>query len=421
MTTLRVIIDQMIAPVPGGIGRYTEELTRELIATAPAGCAVSGVVSSSPDSDYRDIADRLPGLAGLNKSALARRELSLAWQHGFTRIPGEGMLHSTSLLAPLGRHDRLNNRGDQVVVTIHDTVPWSHPETLTPRGVSWHRGMAKRAQRFADAIVVPTHAVAAELSAILDVGDRIRVIGGAVSSKLAIPSDADARAERLGLPERYVIAVGTLEPRKGLDRLIAAMGSPALRSGTRSAGTGSAGASLSGAGSVGAGSSGAGSSTRGAPGFGSPEDIPLLIAGPAGWGGVDVAGLAAGAGLEPGRVRALGYLSDADLAVAVDRATVFVYPSLAEGFGLPVLEAMKLGTPVVITDVPAVLEVADDAALVVQLADEETFVARLAAAIRRVIDEPLLAERLGLAGMDRARAFSWRASAEKVWQLHADL
>lgn len=384
MTTLRVIIDQMIAPVPGGIGRYTEELTRELIATAPAGCAVSGVVSSSPDSDYRDIADRLPGLAGLSKSALARRELSLAWQHGFTRIPGEGMLHSTSLLAPLGRHDRLNNRGDQVVVTIHDTVPWSHPETLTPRGVSWHRGMAKRAQRFADAIVVPTHAVAAELSAILDVGDRIRVIGGAVSSKLAIPSDADARAERLGLPERYVIAVGTLEPRKGLDRLIAAMGSPALnRPGT-------------------------------AP-------VPLLIAGPAGWGGVDVAGLAAGAGLEPDRVRALGYLSDADLAVVVDRATVFVYPSLAEGFGLPVLEAMKIGTPVVITDVPAVLEVADGAALVVELADEETFVARLAAAIRRVIDEPLLAERLGQAGMDRARAFSWRASAEKVWQLHADL
>lgn len=384
MTTLRVIIDQMIAPVPGGIGRYTEELTRELIATAPAGCAVSGVVSSSPDSDYRDIADRLPGLASLSKSALARRELSLAWQHGFTRIPGEGMLHSTSLLAPLGRHDRLNNRGDQVVVTIHDTVPWSHPETLTPRGVSWHRGMAKRAQRFADAIVVPTHAVAAELSAILDVGDRIRVIGGAVSSKLAIPSDADARAERLGLPERYVIAVGTLEPRKGLDRLIAAMGSPALnRPGT-------------------------------AP-------VPLLIAGPAGWGGVDVAGLAAGAGLEPDRVRALGYLSDADLAVVVDRATAFVYPSLAEGFGLPVLEAMKIGTPVVITDVPAVLEVADGAALVVQLADEETFVARLAAAIRRVIDEPLLAERLGQAGMDRARAFSWRASAEKVWQLHADL
>lgn len=384
MTTLRVIIDQMIAPVPGGIGRYTEELTRELIATAPAGCAVSGLVSSSPDSDYRDIADRLPGLTGLDKSALARRELSLAWQYGFTRIPGEGMLHATSLLAPLARHDRLNNRGDQVVVTIHDTVPWSHPETLTPRGVSWHRGMAKRAQRFADAIVVPTHAVAAELSAILDVGDRIRVIGGAVSSKLAIPSDADARAERLGLPERYVIAVGTLEPRKGLDRLIAAMGSPALN-------------------------------PPGTP------PVPLLIAGPAGWGGVDVAELAAGAGLEPDRVRALGYLSDADLAVAVDRATVFVYPSLAEGFGLPVLEAMKLGTPVVITDVPAVLEVADDAAQVVQLADSATFVDRLAAAIRRVIDEPLLAERLSLAGMDRARAFSWRTSAEKVWQLHADL
>jgi glycosyltransferase involved in cell wall biosynthesis len=64
-TTLRVIIDQMIAPVPGGIGRYTEELTRELIATAPLGCDVAGVVSASPESDYADVLERLPGLSNL--------------------------------------------------------------------------------------------------------------------------------------------------------------------------------------------------------------------------------------------------------------------------------------------------------------------------------------------------------------------
>ena len=377
-TSLRVIIDQMVAPVPGGIGRYTEEITRELINTAPPGCDVVGFVSSSPQSDYDEIAKKLPGLAYLFKSALARRELTTAWQHGFTRLPGQGMLHSTSMMAPLNRHDRLN-RGDQVVVTIHDTVPWSHPETLTSHGVAWHRAMAKRAERFADAVVVPTHAVAAQLAEIIDFGDRIRVIGGAVSSTLGVPVDADERAARLELPDRYVMAVGTLEPRKGLDRLIRAMASADL------------------------------------------SEIPLIIAGPKGWGDVDVDQLAAAAGLDAGRVRALGYLSNSDLAVAMDRATVFAYPSLAEGFGLPVLEAMHFGTPVIHTDVPALMEVASDAGVVVELGDDATFVERLAAAITSVINDRAFAERLGYAGADRSKAFSWRNSADKVWQLHADL
>ena len=374
-TTLRVIIDQMIAPVPGGIGRYTEELTRELIATAPAGCDVAGIVSSSSESDYTDVLDRLPGLTHLYKSALARRELTTAWQHGFTRLPGQGMLHSTSMMAPLNRHDRLN-LGDQVVVTIHDTVPWSNPETLTPHGVAWHKSMAKRAQRYADGIVVPTHAVAQQLSEIIDFGDRIRVIGGAVSPKLELPVDADTRAERLGLPARYAMAVGTLEPRKGLSRLIAAMAS---------------------------------------------VDLPLVIAGPAGWGGVDVAQLANDSGVSPERILVLGFLTDADLATAMARATVFVYPSIAEGFGLPVLEAMHLGTPVIHTDVPALLEVAADAGVVVSLHDDDTFVERLAVEISRIAGDDALATRLGFTGQDRSSAFSWRNSAEKVWQLHANL
>jgi glycosyltransferase involved in cell wall biosynthesis len=374
-----VIIDQMIAPVPGGIGRYTEELTRELIATAPRGCDVVGIVSASPESSYEKVRELLPGLADLYKSALDRRSLTTAWQHGFTRLPGQGMLHSTSMMAPLHKHDRLNNRGDQVVITIHDTVPWSNPETLTPHGVSWHKAMAKRAERYADAVVVPTHAVAEQLSEIIDFGERIRVIGGAVSSKLAVPLDGDARADALELPAEYVLAVGTLEPRKGLERLIRAMAHP------------------------------------------DAPDLPLLIAGPEGWGRVNVADLAEASGLAKDRIRALGYLTDSDLAVVMDRATVFVYPSLAEGFGLPVLEAMHLGTPVVHTDVPALMEVAADAGLVVELEEEDSFVARLALAIRSTVDDNALAERLAYAGLDRSHAFSWRGSAEKVWALHADL
>ncbi len=379
MTTLRVIVDQIVAPVPGGIGRYTEELTRELIRTAPKGCHVSGIVSSSPESDYEMIEMVLPGLDGLFKSVLARRELERAWQHGFTRLPGSGMVHATGLFAPLFKHDRVNNVGEQVVVTIHDVIPWTNPAAFSARRLGWYRAMVKRARKYADAIVVPTHTVASQLAEIYDFGDRVRVIGGAVSSKLTLPVDPDARAERLELPERYILSVGTLQAHKGIAQLIQAMASTEL------------------------------------------DDHTLLIVGPEGSQGLDVAGIAAEAGLAEGRVRALGFLADADLAVALDRAAVFAFPSLAEGFGLPVIEAFHFGTPVVHSDDPAVLEVSAGAGLAVAREPAETYATRLADTIVSVLADAALAQRMGFAGRDRARSFSWTDSAEKVWQLHADL
>jgi glycosyltransferase involved in cell wall biosynthesis len=378
-TTLRVIVDQIVAPFPGGIGRYTEELTRELIRTAPTGCSVSGIVSSSPESDYERIEMLLPGLDGLFKSALARRELELAWQHGFTRLPGSGMVHATSLFAPLFKHDRVNAIGEQIAVTIHDVIPWTNPEALPARRLGWHKAMVKRAHKYADAVVVPTHAIASQLAEIFNFGDRVRVIGGAVSSKLALPVDPDVRAERLELPARYILSVGTLQGHKGIAPLIRAMARHEL------------------------------------------EDCTLLIAGPEGSEGLDVAGIVAEVGLAEGRVRTLGYLTDADLAVALDRASVFVFPSLAEGFGLPVIEAFSFGTPVVHSDDPAVLEVSAGAGIAVAREPAASYAERLAESIGSVLADAALAERMGFAGQDRARAFSWADSAEKVWQLHADL
>ncbi len=379
MTTLRVLIDQILAPVPGGIGRYSEELTRALIASAPRGSDVAGVVASSPEADYERLEAMLPGLVALHKSALTRRQLAFAWQHGFTRLPGTGMLHAPSLLAPLSHHDRQINAADQVVVTIHDVVPWTHPETLTPHGVRWHQAMAQRAFKYADAVVVDTHAVADQLSDILDFGDRVHVISAAVSSHLVLPDDAEERAKVLGLPDRYILSVGTLEPRKGLTYLIQALSDPLL------------------------------------------ADIPLLIVGPQGWGDLQVDVLARDSGVAEGRVHTLGYLSDPDLAVALDRATVFAFPSLAEGFGLPVLEAFSFGTPVVHSDDAAITEVAAGAGLSVLRHDLEGYPRRLAEAISTVLNDKALADRMGFLGIDRSKAFTWRSAAEKVWQLHADL
>lgn len=376
MTTLRVIVDEMLSTAPGGVARYTEELTRELIATAPRGVFVEGVVAASSEPQYARITERLPGLSTLHKSALERRELSAAWQHGFTRLPGSGIVHAPSLFAPLARHDRLNT-GDQIAVTIHDTVAWSHPESLSPRLVSWHKSMLKRAERYADAIVVPSHAVADQVSELAEVADRLRVISGAPSSALRLPSDADDRAAELELPPRYILAIGSLVARRGIDKLIHALGRV-------------------------------------------DDDVQLVIVGPDA-DDPSLAAAVASASLPASRVRALGQLSDPQLAVVISRASVFAYPNLEEGFGLPILEAFALGTPVVHSDAPALIELSAGAGIAIERGDDETYSERIADALSQVLTDRQLAERLRFEGIDRAGLYTWRGAAEKVWQLHADL
>ena len=380
MITLRVIVDQMVAPVPGGIGRYTEELTRALIRSAPAECEVEGIVSSSSPAQYELIEAALPGLANLHKTSLARRELAAAWHLGVTASSGTGMIHAPGLLAPLRRHVRSVD-GTQIAVTIHDVLAWTHPSSLTPATVAWTKGMLKRARKHADAIVVPSHAVARQLTEIMDLGDRVRVIGGAVGSQLMLPAIpiVEERLQALGLPSQYILTSGSLDPRKAVTALITALGLP------------------------------------GAP------DLPLIVLGPDTWGELDLAAVADEAGLEPGRVRAISGLSDSDLAVVIARASVFVYPSLEEGFALPIIEAFHLGTPVVHSDAPALVEAAGDAGVMVERADAKGYPSRLADAVNRVLGDSVLRGRMSIFGGDRSRAFSWRDSAERVWQLHADL
>jgi glycosyltransferase involved in cell wall biosynthesis len=382
MTTLRVVVDELVGDEPGGSRRYTDELTRQLIATAPPGCDVEAIVSNVPEDQLELLRSRLPGVATVTRLPLARRELSLAWQSGLPIGGPPGMLHSPSLLAPLRKQDK-HGESRQVAVTIHDTLAWTHPESLGTASTVWTKAMAKRARKFADAVVVPTHAVADRLSEELDFGDRLRVIGGAPATSLRLTADADERAHRLGLPARYALTLGTIEERKGVAPLIRAVARDEA------------------------------------------QGIPLLIAGPDRYGERSATGVAAAAGLPEDRVRALGRLDDADLAVVLDRATVFVYPSLAEGFGLPIVEAFKFGLPVIHSDDPALVEVAAGASMIVDRPargeDEAEYAERLGAAIGRMLTDDELRSRLGVLASDRSRAFSWRDSAERVWQLHADL
>jgi glycosyltransferase involved in cell wall biosynthesis len=289
------------------------------------------------------------------------------------------MVHATSLLAPLHRHERVAGRNDQTVVTVHDAIAWTDPELLTNRQVSWNRAMTKRAQRFADAVVVPTHAVAEVLAEQFAFGDRIRVIGGAPSSRLRAEPDAAERRERLGLRGNYLLTVAGLDPRKGLEVLIAALGRV--------------------------------------------PNVTLVVVG-AGENDADgITTWAHGRKVDPERVVVLDPLEDADLGAVLQGAIAFLQASRAEGFGLALVEALGLSLPVIHSDAPALVEVATDAGIVVPRDpdDEDAEADAYAAAIREVLDDGELRQRLSLASRDRSRAFSWRDSAEKVWQLHADL
>ncbi|GHF77969.1 glycosyl transferase [Amycolatopsis bartoniae] len=333
---LVVIAEQLLAPVPGGTGRYTAELLRALAETAPPGWEVTGVVARRPKVQVE----------GLRMLPLPPRALVAAWQLGVPYWPGGDAVHAPTPLAP--------PRGS-VSVTVHDTVPWTYPETLTRRGVSWHRQMIRRAAGRARGLVVPTRAVADDLRRWVPVTVPVHVAGHGVAEVLSSPEEVP------DLPGRFVLAVGTIEPRKGIDVLLDAM---------------------------------------------TEVDVPLVLVGQPGWGGVD-----------PRRdgvdVRVLGRLSDARLAGVLRRASVLAVPSLAEGFGLPLLEAMAAGVPVVHSDAPALVEVAGGAGMCVPRGDAKA----LAAALREVLSSPVSA--LVTAGRARAAEFSWRRAAEAVWTIHA--
>jgi glycosyltransferase involved in cell wall biosynthesis len=351
------LLEQCLSPVPGGTGRYARELAEAL---ALAGAEDDAIASWT--AYHRDVAAaRVPGVEGPVRLALPRRPLIAAWQQGRGPRPGDcDLVHAPTLFAPpRGRRP--------LVVTVHDAVPWTHPETLTPRGVEWHRAMAARVARTADAIVTPTQAVADQLAELLPISDRVRVIGD--------PPDADSRAESLQLPAAYLTTVATLEPRKGLDVLLAALARPEA-----------------------------------------PE-LPLLVAGQAGWGGVDPLAEAAAAGLPEGRVQVLGRVADADLAVLLQRATAVVVPSRAEGFGLPVLEAMAAGTPVVHSDDPALVEVAGGAGVVTPIGDAGA----LAVALAQLADDAVLGAALAEAGRARAAHYSWAKASAATWELYRSL
>ena len=327
-----------------------------LVATAPSDCTVDAIVPAGAEVP-------VAGVGEVRKLALGRRELAGSWQLGIAPGVGGGLIHSPTLMAPLVRHDRVHDN-DQTTVTVWDLRAWEAPEQL-PKGVAaWQRGMLRRAVRHADAVVVPSHAVAARLSELAKLGDRIRVIAGAAPRGFSVPADAAARRAALSLPAEYLVLSGSLT---------------SIQEGFRAA--------------VAAG-----------------LDAVVLDAGE----GAEprFAEVASAAGLPERRAHVRGTLTADDRSAVLAGAAVFVSTDQVAGWPWRAIEAMTVGIPVVAIDSSVHRDVIADGGRLVS--DED-----LAEA---VVDASADAgDRLRVLASDRARAFSWESSAERVWGLHADL
>ena len=381
MTNVLLVVQQLRRSVPGGIGTYTSGLLQGLVDHSPAeppeGALAVTLYAGRPPR-HPDPLEAL-GLS-LCSSPWPPQALSRLWSLGLADVPSRFQLvHATSLDAPPSRRQKL-------VVTVYDLAWREVPGAFPSRGRRWHETAFRHAVRRAEILVVPSPPVAEALAAAGVGEDRVRVIPPGVDH-LPAPDDEGATAvlHRLGVSGDFLLTVSTLEPRKNLNRLIAAH---------RRAGSGLG------------------------------ERLPLVVVGPSGWGRQPTAtapstptdgaaGEVDGVGRGGAGVVMAGAVEAGTLAALYRRARLLVFVPLLEGFGLPPLEAMAAGTPVVSSPIPSV----GDAAVVVDPGDVDA----IADGIVRLAHDGELRQRLVAAGSARAACFTWAETARRHRQLWQSL
>ena len=370
MRLLRVAVnaEQLLYRSPGGIGRYTAQLLTVLPRISPDDEMVPFTALHLPNR-VRAAFQAAGVVQRPSMLPLPRPVLYDAWNTlAIPKLPGRwevDLVHAPSVAVP-------PKSAVPLVVTVHDAAPELFPDAFPPRGRRFHRQGLAAAARRADAVLTVSHAAAEEIAAHSEIPlERIRVVHNGVELHTVDPSRRDEILRSLGLlGERYVFWVGSLEPRKGVDTLVAAVAE--LRS-RRAAG-----------------------------------QFRLVLAGYDGW-------MQSRPGADD--VLQLGRVSDEQLWALYAGATLFAFPSIHEGFGLPVVEAMSQGTPVVASDIPALREVTAGAALLVPPRD----VGEWASAIGGLLDSDDDRGKLSAAGRARSGQLSVDAMAGGIRGVYREL
>jgi glycosyltransferase involved in cell wall biosynthesis len=346
----------------------------------PGGTARSALESARALQEHTDL--RLVGVAARHSGpppqawtptipvehlALPRNLLYESWHYlrrpHVQRATGEvDVIHATGVAVP--------PKSAPLVVTVHDLAFLHDPAHFTRHGLRFFRRALDLTRADADLVVVPSEATRDDCVAHGFDEARVRVVPWGIDAAPATPDEvAAARAQRR-LTRPYVLWTGTIEPRKNLPTLLRAFAQV-------------------------------------------DSGADLVLVGPQGWN-EDLDRLIAPV---RSRVHVIGFVPADDLAPLYAGASVFAYPSLREGFGLPVLEAMAQGTPVVTSTGTSTAEVAGDAGLLVDPRDE----AGLADALGALLDDRDRAEALGEQGRRRAMTFTWVRAAEAFAALYREV
>lgn len=343
---------------PGGIGRYTQELTRALQAQE----VPLTLLHAGRKREFLKNAVSLPGsrfLPGL----LTVGQVEIGWVGKREKL---SLIHDPVGVMPLFL------TGARKIVTIHDVVPYIYPETSTKLDKLIYHYWLPLAVRRLDAIITVSEQSKQDIIRYLPVNEEdVVVIPEAAGSsyRLMNPIDVKPVLNRYGIDFPYILYVGSLESRKNLPRLLEAFARVRTQH----------------------------------------PDWKLVIVGARKWKFSSIFETVKRLELEP-FVHFTGYVEEEHLPAIYNGADLFVFPSLYEGFGLPVLEAMASGTPVITSNCSSLPEVAGDAAILIDPYDIQA----MADAIQQVLSDPSLAATLRVKGLARAKTFSWKRTAEET-------
>ncbi len=273
------------------------------------------------------------------------------------------LLHSTAFVVPW-----LSAR--PAVVTVYDLSFMQSPEAFPRLQQRYLAGQTRHACRRARRIITISESGRQDVHRFFGAPlERIDVVYPGVDAvyRPLPPEDTAVFRRQKGLPERFVLHVGTLQPRKNIPLLIEAFAQAA------------------------------------------PPDVGLILVGGKGWLFDDILGRAQALGVQD-RVRFTGYVPDSELPLWYNAASLLAFPSLYEGFGMPVVEAMACGTPVIASNVSSIPEAAGEAALLFNPQD----VAELGDRLTAVLQDPHLADTMRAKGLEQAKQFSWERAGRET-------
>ena len=366
LLTMRVLIDASPLLIrSAGVKNYLYHWIAALRRIAPA-----GAIRTFPTLDNGASLDHQGSVAGFWRTCAGLATLAVS---NYTPVPvldslagAADIFHASSLV----RHPP---RRALLTTTLHDLTSWIMPELHPAANRRADSHLAEHLRR-AHRIIAVSECTRQDAIRLLHVApEKIVVIhSGVADAFFGVDSEAVAKVRaRYHLTRPFVLSIGTVEPRKNLSGLVSAW--HALPASMR-------------------------------------DEFDLVLAGPMGWANQATAERVRTA-------RYLGYVPEPDIAALTAAATVFAYPSLYEGFGFPILQAMAAGVPVITSNVSAMPEIAGDAAVLV----DPRSLAELRDALSRLLLKPDIRKSMAARGRERAGQFRWAACAAKSWQLFQEI